>query len=304
MNLDELLSSHDELKKEINIKADSWDNETLYSKQKELLRIKSDILEITFNKQESKKGISFNDLKQRVKNQKQAPKYATGITKLDEALGGGIEVGSLIILGAGSFIGKSTLIFKILTGVAFYNKTVFFNFEMGEKRSVRKLDKFIANKEQGDNLIIDSHSRELETLCGEIVIYSKKGVKFFAIDSRMKIICKSFDSDHLKNAEISKRLSQTAQENDVIIFLINQISEENLKSGRLAFKGSGDQQYDSDISLFLIATEGNENSRTLVCNKNRQTEKQFSFELFRHEVEPLEVKETEFKTDDVEMPII
>jgi hypothetical protein len=46
------------------------------------------------------------------------------------------------------------------------------------------------------------------------------------------------------------------------------MSEEDIKGKRLAFKGSGDQQYDSDISLFYVLDEKTE-ERTLICNKNR-----------------------------------
>jgi hypothetical protein len=64
----------------------------------------------------------------------------------------------------------------------------------------------------------------LELLVMEITLYARDGIKFFAIDSRMKIEVDGDGKDHQKTALISSKLSKLAQEKDIIIFLINQMS--------------------------------------------------------------------------------
>ena len=63
----------------------------------------------------------------------------------------------------------------------------------------------------------------------------------------------------------------------VIIFLINQISEDNQKNGYFAFKGSGDQLYDADYALFYTKDENE--VRNMTCIKNRIDERVFNVEL-------------------------
>ena len=52
---------------------------------------------------------------------------------------------------------------------------------------VARLDKLLVTDAQLDNLIVDSRTRDLDQMINEIRIYAKKGIKFFAIDSKMKI---------------------------------------------------------------------------------------------------------------------
>jgi len=55
------------------------------------------------------------------------------------------------------------------------------------------------------------------------------------------------------------------------------MNEEDIKNKRLAFKGSGDQKYDSDIALFLEKYE--QGNTKLICTKNRMNDKLFSIDI-------------------------
>ena len=59
--------------------------------------------------------------------------------------------------------------------------------------------------------------------------------------------------------------------------MVNQISEEDLKSGRLSLKGSGDQLFDTDMALFIVVDA--DDNRKLICTKNRQDEFLFKIDL-------------------------
>jgi len=256
--------------------AESNNSNDKYALKKELYENKVKMIEI-ITTEEKRAGITARELKRLVELRPKIPRYATGVEALDKELFGGIEVGTFIQLAGESGVGKTHLTLEILSNIANYAKTLFFNFEMGDVRIIKRLNSLLTREEQWDNLIIDKDSREIDTLCNEIVLHARDGIKFFVIDSKMKIEVNSKESDHQKFSGITKRLSKISQQHDIIIFLINQMSESDIKDKRLAFKGSGDQKYDSDISLFYLRDD--EGNRMLVCNKNRQDEREFKIKM-------------------------
>lgn len=288
----ELNNDHD---KQIELKRELYQNK--------LLMI--DLLEY----QNKKNSISAKGLIYKVDNMPKVTRYATGLNYLDNNLKmniadyseqGGIEVGSLVILGGQSGAGKSHILLEMLSHVSTYSKCVFFNFEMGDRRLVTRLKRILKSKEQLENFTINSESRDLDELIMEINILSQEGVKFFAVDSKMKITVKGNEAEYQKISKITKSLSEVAVKNDIIVLLINQISEDNLKSKTLAFKGSGDQLYDADIALFLIIEE--DGKRNLICKKNRQDERLFS-EILPELNTNNPIYVTEY-SDNSDMPII
>ena len=225
---------------------------------------------------------SAKQLINKVKNMKTAIRYETGLSYLDKELKSfngnlGFEVGSLIILAGQSGAGKSHLMLDILSNISTYSKTAFFNFEMGDRRLTHRLERVLKTDKQLNNFMINSESRDLDDLIMEIKLLAEEGVVFFAIDSKMKISVRGNEMEYQKISSITKRLSEVAIKNDLIIFLINQISEENLKSGWKSFKGSGDQLYDCDMALFLTISD--DGTRILECSKNRQDERGFTISL-------------------------
>ena len=273
--LDDLELRNKELATLIN-KAEISGDSSIFELKRELFQNKIEMIDI-ITTEEKRNGITARELKRLVEIRPKHPRYETGIKPLDFKLFGGIEIGTLVQLAGESFVGKTHLTLEILSNVANYSRTVFFNFEMGDTRIVHRLNKLLTNDAQWDNLIIDNDSRELTALCNEITLYAREGVKFFTIDSKMKIEVRGDGSDHQKYSSITKELARMAQKHDIIIFLINQMSESDIKENRLAFKGSGDQKYDSDIALFYIKDK--EGNRKLICNKNRQDDMEFVIEL-------------------------
>lgn len=278
----ELKARNMQLSNEIS-NAESVQNEDLAIElKKELYQNKISMLEFISYKNK-KTSISARELMSKVKSMPVAVRYATGLPYLDNNLkihqsdAGGFEVGSLIIIGGQSGAGKSHILLDMLSNISKYSKCVFFNFEMGDRRLNTRLQRLLITDEQKDNFTINSESRDLDDLLMEINLMADDGVKFFAIDSRMKIIVKGSEAEYQKIASITKRLSEVAIKNDIIIILINQISEDNLKTKTLAFKGSGDQLYDADMAFFLTIEE--DEKRLLICKKNRQDEFLFSVEV-------------------------
>ena len=218
----------------------------------------------------------LKSVKKRVLAKKVSPKYQTGIKAIDSNMGGFSE-GSFINIAGQNFMGKTTLVLKILQNIAEYKQTVFFSFEMYENLLVRNKFKYASENVQ-KNLLIEQHRNDLISIESIIREYAKKEVKIFAIDSRMKIKVDSNMQEFQKNSLISQTLSKLTQELGVIIILINQIALTDLRNGRLEFKGSGDTSYDSDVSFFIVK-EGDDEKRTLICSKDRINEKIWSEDI-------------------------
>lgn len=255
----------------------------------ELLNVKNEKLTLT-----------ARELKLKVNNKPKAIRYETGISILDKELRGGFEVGSLIQLAGQSFAGKTTLFLNIIANISKYTKASFFNFEMGDRRIVKRLNDLLTEEDQWDNLLINADTRNINDLIMEITILANDGIKFFAIDSRMKLRKDGSEAEYQKIALMSSMLSECAIKNDIIILMVNQISEEDLKSQRLSFKGSGDQLYDTDMALFILIKE--DETRELQCIKNRQDEVTFKIDLPKTYRPTFQV--TEYKHENVEMGVL
>ena len=141
---------------------------------------------------------------------KPAIRYETGIKVLDEALRGGFEVGSLIQLAGPSFSGKTTLFLQIVANISKYSPAYFSNLEMGERRITKRLTSLLSEQQQWDNLLINSETRNIDDLVMEITLLADEGIKFFAVDSRMKLNKSGSDAEYQKIATMSKMLSECA----------------------------------------------------------------------------------------------
>lgn len=250
--------------------------------QRELYSKKIQLLDLIHEKDKARAGLTVRELISKVDSMPKVPKFETGMTKIDAMLGG-FETGLFINLAGESGAGKTTLLLHLLGNLSAGRKTVFFNFEMGDRLFVKKLKELNLNDKQLDNLIIDSDTNNLNDLIMEIELYSEEGIKFFAIDSKMKIVTTKGDSEYQQISNMSKELARLCARKDITIVLINQMNEEDIKNKRLAFKGSGDQKYDSDIALFLV--KGEENQRKLICTKNRMNDKLFSIDINKEDYE-------------------
>lgn len=203
---------------------------------------------------EGDEGENMGEFVKRVEKNRDLKFYPTGLRWLDiELEGAGLAEGSFINIAGGSFAGKTTFTLELLKSMAQSEKVCFFSYEMYEKILIRKF-KF-ASWDVLQNIQIYQDGAQIDKIAARIRKLSRKGYKIFAIDSRMKIrVSNEKASEYEKNNEISSKLSELTRTLGVIVILINQISEADLKAGRNSLKGSGDQVYDSDMIIYLKAT--------------------------------------------------
>ena len=233
----------------------------------------------------------YYDLEQRVMAKPKEPKYMTGVDWLDREIGG-FRSGTFVNLAGQSFSGKTSLALKILANVAEYNKAFLASLEMYENKLVDKLNHL--SPTQKKNLIVSQKCFKIEELESIMRTQAKKGVKFFVLDSRMKLTVQQGEKEYQKIALLSGKLASLTQELGIIVILINQTSEEDLKNGRFSLKGSGDQFYDSDCVLFLAIAEDKktgDEKRLCFCKKDRDNGKLWSCDITETQVQVMEYQE-------------
>lgn len=246
----------------------------------------------------------LQDVSERVKLKPNVPKYLTGNKALDEEMGGFSE-GSFVNIAGENFSGKTTLVLEILKNLSEFKPVVFFSFEMYENLLIKNKFKN-ATPQQFKNLFIEQKRNDLISIESIIRTQAKKGIKFFAIDSRMKIKCDNSLQEYQKNSLISQTLSKLTQELGVIILLIQQISEADQRDGRLSFKGSGDIAYDSDVSLFVVKgkKDANDPTRALICIKDRINERTWKRDITDRSYQIKPVITTFESEKKIEIPLV
>lgn len=222
-------------------------------------------------------AMTFREYAEYLKTLPSPKKHRTGVDFLDAILGGGVEEETFINIIGESGSGKSTFAINLLLNVAKNTRSYFVSLEMGKFKTFNKIESMIETDQQRDNLYIDIWTRGLTQITREIELFAHNGVKFFVIDSKMKIEVEGGGDEYQKIAHLSNTLALLTQRLGVIIILINQMSEESIKNGRVAIKGSGDQKYDTDILIAIEKNKKDQNTRTLNLAKNRQTEVETKF---------------------------
>jgi KaiC/GvpD/RAD55 family RecA-like ATPase len=261
--------------RELMLKSHSVNEDKKHKLLKELNAI-DELLLIRLEEKNKKIGRSYKEWEQYLQVLPPKETIHTGLPFIDNAFDGGFETGNFINLVGESGAGKTTLGIHILANISKERQVVFFSLEMGIRRSIAKISRFIETEEQKNNLIIDFDSREIEVILKQIKIYTDDGIKFFFIDSKMKLDSNRYSKEYDKIAYISGQLSKITQELDVTIMLINQIGEEDARSGRVSLKGNNDQRFDSDIILVYKKDDKDNNTRLFQVFKNRQNEREFT----------------------------
>ncbi len=243
--------------------------------------------------------VSLAEAIEEYKNMPKKPKYSTGIDAIDRNLDGGFEMAQMIVFAGEKGAGKTLITNQILYNVSQGFKTLIFSLEMPRWKLTQRFLKKNPTGEVLKNLKIADKKFTLGQIESIIRVEAKNGTRFFVIDSLMKIQTdKSYKSISEKYSEISNTISRLAIENDIVIFLIAQMSKEDIKHKNLALKNSGDIEYDADIIFYLRKDKNDPNKRVLVCDKNRQNGNEFSEELYIDKT-LLEFKNFSAKPDEI-----
>ena len=246
-------------------------------------------------------------------NTKEPPKIETGLSSLDNALYGGIELHQLVHIGGESGAGKTMLTLQILNNVAEYFGSLFLSFEMPRWKMAKRMIKLKTKSSGFNNYFITDSGRDISEVKRTIKKWvAKHSVKFVVIDSEMKITHRSFKGDNEPNriGEVQAELAQMCQELGIVIFLITQLSKSDIRNKTMSGLGSVKSDYEADMKLLILKDDKQENKRCVEIKKNRQDVKEYKTEFYIDTKKliftdtPVPVDVYEFVGDKVEVPIL
>lgn len=132
-----------EMKRAIHVSID-------WLKSGELDKVKhtwSKIIRTTIDRKSGTDYFDLNNIINRIEYEDDTKKIPTGLPDLDEALGGGLGVGELGIIMAGTNVGKSSLLVMFGAGALRHRKkVVHFSFEMSERKIAQRYDRNLLGK--------------------------------------------------------------------------------------------------------------------------------------------------------------
>lgn len=219
-------------------------------------------------------------------NQKKIFKYETGVNFLDVALKGGIELSQLVLISGEYEAGKTSLALQILEFLSYNHKTALFSFEFPIKKYIiKKHEKLSLEVLHGfktqlqlesilNNMYIIDDGMEITQVTNNIIYLQSLGVKFFCIDSQMRLNMEDSRSMEEQESEKFASLANLAHKFDIVIFLIVQTSKNDTRSPLGSKKGG----HYSSITIRIEHNKSkdkenyhDENTRTIIIQKNKQT---------------------------------
>ena len=217
-------------------------------------------------------------------------KYSTSLAFLDNAFEGGFELAQLMLISGDEESGKTTLCVQILEELAKVTKVAFFSFEFTVEQYLRSF-KELNKKTRFENFFLINDGYELFDIVDNIKKLAKQGVKFFLIDSQMRIEVDSKGKQALNMEEKESlkfsTLAKLCHALEIFVFLIVQTSKGDTTSPTGSKKGA----HEASIILRIekikpdkndIAQKNNdfdEFKRVLILKKNKQTGKHFKGEV-------------------------
>ena len=216
--------------------------------------------------------LAFERIEARLKNPEQAIGISSGYDELDQTLGG-LQDGNLIFIAGRPGMGKSALALNVAANVAFQkHPSVFFSLEMkpvalaeralrflsGTKDDLKALRGAVDKTKDCDLEILNTPSLSLDSFRSELFKqkykYGKLGL--VVIDYLQLMKSESRLNTHERLGEITRGLKQTANEFEVPIICLSQLSRgvesrEDKKPNLSDLRGSGSIEEDADAVLMV-----------------------------------------------------
>lgn len=216
------------------------------------------------------------------------PMFSTGISFIDDALGGGVEGGQLIIVMGDPEAGKTIMTTQVLRNVSAGNPTLFFCFEF----TVRQFLKVNLKRKSDfneDNLFIINDGYALSDVEREVKIWIKKGVRFVVIDSQMRVD-NSENKGTVEQMESEKfnKLAKLCHKYEIIILFIAQQGKEDTKGGTQSPMGTKKGAHEANQIWYIhkkkpkydeSGNDENKEIREFEISKNKQNGRHFKTEV-------------------------
>lgn len=185
-------------------------------------------------------------------------RYSTGIKELDRTLGGGVVMGSVVLIGGDPGIGKSTIILQSLKGLTKLGKVLYVSGEESPEQIKIRADRLNINSD--DIILLPETSLE-----GIISVAQKIDPKVIIIDSIQTIFSLELPSAPGSVGQIREcatKLMFMAKKNNIPLFIIGHVTKEG------AIAGPKVLEHIVDTVLYFEGDKGNP-FRILRAVKNR-----------------------------------
>lgn len=217
------------------------------------------------------------------------PKIPTGIQWIDtpKCLDGGFEAPNLIFLSGEKESGKTYLATTILENMAEAgHKVGFFPLEFGAKAYWQNLKIKYPHRDNKkriacrDNIYVEANVFDIADIVKKIRRMHKKGVKFFFIDSKLRLTHKNFKGGTLAQmlSEVFSTLGRLTVELEVAIMIVVQMPKENYASGKLSVKDCVDADHEAKVWI-NIKVEEKTGLREITMGKNKQNYKRLGIKV-------------------------
>ncbi len=153
----------------------------------------------------------------------------TGITEFDKAIGGGFVLGSVILLGGGPGIGKSTLL--IQTTARLQQKGINCLYVSGEE-SLEQVQLRSARLQAQNSDVLFLSSTCIEDIVATVLHH--KGIQFLVIDSIQTMQSEevqSFPGSVSQVRECTMRLIAFAKEHNIVLLIVGHITKDGQIAG-------------------------------------------------------------------------
>lgn len=254
---------------------------------------------------------SYKEREEEIAKLPPLPRYMTGVSFLDDALGG-ITAGQLILVMGDPEAGKTIMTTQILKNISEGFITLFFCFEF----TVRQFIEVNAKRKKEfkkENLQIVDDGYALSDVEREIKIWAKKGCKFVVIDSQMRVD-NSENNGTVEQMESEKfsKLAKLCHRLEITILFITQQGKEDTKGGVHTPMGSKKGGHEASQIWYIHklkpkydenGDDENKEVRLLEISKNKQNGKHFKTEISLNPVtldfyrKYNKAKETEYVAD-------
>lgn len=233
---------------------------------------------------ENKDIKNLNEWMQYYESKPKLAKTATGLKFIDNAFNGGFELGQLMLISGDGEAGKTTLALQMLENISRAQKVGFFSFEFSVDSYLKSIGEQ-GKKLRQENIFILNEGYDINEIASNIKRLFKQGVRFFLIDSQMRIEVnqKGFSNMEEKESFKFSTLAKLCHSLEIFVMLIIQTSKTNTDSPMGSKKG----EHEASIILRIEKTPPDKNdlaqkgaafdefSRVLILKKNKQTGKHF-----------------------------
>ena len=155
-------------------------------------------------------------------------RLSTGLTELDQVLGGGIVPGSLVLIGGDPGIGKSTLLLQVLKNLSALGHRALY---LSGEESLQQIKLRAQRLGAEDPRLLVLSETNLEAALGAL---AKTNPAVAVVDSIQTIFRPALSSAPGSVAQVREctaKLLQVAKEKDIALFLVGHVTKEGLIAG-------------------------------------------------------------------------